>query len=152
MNVSQVYICQTKAITAQIASVTAKADVDALVALTQNGVAFPKDKVSMEQSKGHYYLKFVSTDYPALYYCLEYLVFEEEVLVYERIRDAASFTPKYVGVDVTYEDNEYEENGELYVEHLAVYHFGKHIVYDRSAGVCYPAGSIFDAYMSDRAS
>ena len=147
MNVSEVYICQTKLISAQIASVNKAEDVAALIALYQSGAAFPKAKVSMEQSTGHYYLKFVSKDYPAIYYCLEYLEFEEEVLVYERIKDTSSFTPKYTGVEVTYEDHEYVENGETYVEHLAVYHFGTGILYDRAAGVCYPSNGIFDAYM-----
>lgn len=147
MNVSEIYICQTKLISAQIASVNKAEDVAALIELYKNGTSFSKTKVSMEQAKGHYYLKFVSKDYPSIYYCLEYLEFEEEVLVYETIKDPSSFVPKYAGVEVTYEQNEYVVGGESGVEELAVYHFGKGILYDRAAGVCYSASAILDAYM-----
>ncbi len=148
MGVSEVYICQTKEITAQLASINQAADVSALIELYRNGTTCPKEKISMEQSTGHYYLKFVSSTHPHLYYCLEYLEFEEDVVIYEAIKDMSTFTPKYNGVLVTYEDYEYEENGQTCVEHLAVYHFGTGILYDRAAGVCYPAESIVAPYMS----
>lgn len=148
MGITAVYICQTKEISMELARIDKDTDVAALIELYRNGTSCPKSKISMEQATGHYYLKFASSTHPYLYYSLEYLTFEEDVVIYEAITDATSFTPKYTGVPITYEDYEYEENGQTFVEHLAVYHFGTGILYDRTAGKCYSAGSIIEQYMS----
>lgn len=92
-----------------------------------------------------YELKFASDAYPAFYYTLAYFRYESEVLIYEAVEDPQNFTPSYVGVEVTTEDYTYttQENGVTVtkVEHLAVYHFGRDILYDVESGRCYMAGS-----------
>ena len=147
MRISEVYICQTKAITMQLASIQQSEHVAALIDAYQNGAAFPASSISPELSDAHYYLKFVSQEYPSLYYSLEYLQFDEEVCVYQTISDLNSFEVLYKGVEVTTETNYYQAGGEQRVEYLAVYHFGNGILYDRMAGTCYAAGAVVEEYL-----
>lgn len=148
MGIREIYICKTQTISAQLATIDTEKDVDEILALYRYGTGISKNKISMEQASDHYYLKFVSTTHPYLYYCLEYLTFSQEVIIYESIANTAEFTPKYQGVTVTFEDYEYTENGETFVEHLAAYHFGTGILYDRASGICYAAGSLINPYLN----
>lgn len=147
MGVNEIHICQTQSITVELASITEAGDVAALIAAYQTGAAFPVSNISKELADARYYLKFASPTYPSLYYSLEYLEFSEEICVYQPIADKNSFEILYDGVEVTTETNVYETNGERREEHLAVYHFGNGVLYDRMAGLCYAAGDIVATYL-----
>ncbi len=151
MQSKEIYICATQDITAQLASITDAADIEALIAIYRNGSSFSHTRVPKESSEEHLYLKFLSQTHPSLYYCLEYLEFDEEFCLEERIEEGKPFVPAYEGVEVTFEDYEYQEDGEWKVEHLAVYHMGKGILYDRATGKCYAAGDLISKYIGDAA-
>ena len=149
MQTTEIYICETQDITAQLFSITDAADIEALISIYRDGSSFSHTRVPKETSDEHLYLKFLSRTHPSLYFCLEYLEFEEEFCLEERIDEDEPFVPAYDGVEVTFEDYEYQENGEWKIEHLAVYHFGNGILYDRATGKCFAAGDLVSKYINE---
>lgn len=140
MNPETVYICKTADMTYSIASITAKADISYLIEVYQGTKGFSKNEIDGSPTKERYDLKFESSSYPGIYYCLTYWQFEEDVLVYELIDDFNDFEITYPNAEVSTE--EYKD------EKYAVYNFGTALLYDRATGLCYPAGDTVAKYLS----
>lgn len=136
---NKLLVCKTIELTAALATVTSKAEIDAIAALFQNGNGFPISELDSGIGKERYDLKFESADYAGVYYSFTYWKFEEPVLVYEVISDPNDFEISYSGVEVSTE----EYKGEYY----AVYHFGTEIMYDRANELCYYAGDMISEYL-----
>lgn len=132
MQTEKVNVVTVAEIQHSIVSITEEADIAAIVNAYQNGVHFSHDEISVELTPKRYDLEFASPLYPAFYYVLTYWSFQSEVLVYEVIESTEGFVPSYEGIEVSFETFEDET--------YAVYHFGKHLVYDRETGECYPIG------------
>lgn len=91
-----------------------------------------------------YTLRFASSAYPAFRYCLEYLEYEDEILIYEVIESKEGFVPTYTGALSVSFDESYVDKGELY----AVYHFGYKVIFDQVTGDCYPVGDTVSKYLT----
>ena len=121
------------------------AEIAKVVASCTTGVSFLLEDVEAGNTYDRYEVKFASPLYPAFYYTMVYLRYASEVLIYEAVEDPTNFVPSYPGVEVTTEDYYYNavENGTMVskVEHLAVYHFGRDILYDMESGRCYLIGT-----------
>ena len=76
-----------------------------------------------------------------LSYYLDYLQFEHEVQVWEVVTDVAAAESAYPGIEVTFETYKNET--------YAVYHFGKHIMYNRETGRCYPVNEVLAPYFTE---
>ena len=138
-NPNKLLICKTIELTAALATVTSKTEVDAIVALFQNGNGFSISEMDSSIGKERYDLKFESANYAGVYYSFTYWKLEEPVLVYEVISDPNDFELSYSGVAVNTE----EYKGEYY----AVYNFGTEILYDRANELCYYAGDMIGNYL-----
>ena len=142
MAATEIYICKTESISAQLASVEESTDVAAVIDAYVNGKGCDVARVGKPQAIATYYLKFVSSTYPSLYYCLDFLKFSNDVEVIEKVDSYEDFTPSYTGATYRFEDFEYtDSNGVAQVEHNVIYNFGKGILYDRDAGRCYALGT-----------
>lgn len=151
MNVSRIQISQTVLATVQLQSVSDAAVIDAVISAYRDGESFPKSEIDLDLVPERFDLNFSSSAYPGLCYCLTYWQFEEEVCVYLPVEDPENFEPVYHGVPVTTEDYLYTKVVEgkevMMVEHLAVYHFGTGILYDRDTGLCYSVGTTLEQYV-----
>ncbi len=145
MNVSTVYVNQSAEISFAVATVKEATTINALIEVYQSGVSFPQSHMEKGLTYEKYDLVFQSEH---LRYCLAYWQFEEEVLIYEPISSLTDFEILYPGVEVTTEVYDYTENGVAKQEYLAVYHFGKGIVYNRETGLCYPVGTLISDYLA----
>ena len=129
-----------------IATITDSVDVAHLVGQYSlgEGASFMEDEImDGTRVKSCYMLRFASSMYPAFYYCLEYMEYEDEILVYEIIESKEGFVPTYSSaLDVTF-DESYADRGELY----AVYHFGYKVLFDHITGDCYPVGDAVSKYL-----
>ena len=139
MQPNKLNVCRTVEITYQLQEITDQADIEALVSVYEDTRGFERS-IEMDGMKAERYdLKFESSKYPGIYYCLTYWRFTEDVLIYVLIDDFENFEVLYPNVEVTtetYEDEKY-----------AVYHFGKNILYNRDTGLCYPAGDVIEKYL-----
>ena len=133
------YVCQTIELTWALAEIRDGEELSDLVERIEKTKGFPAAEIDPTLSKETYELRFQSKSHPGFYYCISYLQFESDVLIYEEIEDVDSFPITYPGVEVSTE----EYKGDLY----AVYHFGKGILYDRITRLCYPAGDIVEKYL-----
>ncbi len=129
-------ICQNAAVTYSLAELEGE-ELDGIVAQSRDGAHFSGKEIDPGLDYSVYEIKFESSRYPDFYYSLIYREYSKDVLVYQAINDLDSFEVLYDGVPVTTEEYEYEENGEKKVELLAVYNFGKHILYNRATGECF---------------
>ena len=144
MDITTVYVNQSAEISFAVATITDTPVIRALIEAYQTGGSFPQSHMEKGLAYDKYDLVFQSEH---LRYCLIYWEFEEEVLIYEPISSLTDFEILYPGVEVTTEVYEYTENGEAKQEYLAVYHFGKGIIYHRETGLCYPAGTLISDYL-----
>lgn len=136
---TKINICRTVEITYQLAVIENAAEIAALVEVYENTRGFKKSIEMDAMTVERYDLKFESETVPGIYYCLTYWRFPEDVLIYELIDDFESFEILYPNAEVTtdtYEDEKY-----------AVYNFGKNIIYNRTTGLCYPAGEVIENYL-----
>jgi len=135
-----IYVCKTEAISAQLATIEG-GDMQEIIRIYLEGKSCHVDRVGKPQAVASYELKFVSSSYPSLYYCLEYLQFAEDVEVIEAVDSYENFVPTYTGATYRFEDFHYTDaNGVEQVEHDVIYNFGKGILYDRDAKACYAVG------------
>ena len=142
MDVTKVCVNRTVNQSYTVATILKKEDIAALINAYQNGPSFEQSDMDEGLVFEKYDLVFEAS---ALRYCLTYWKFEKEVLIYETIADPNSFTPTYPNVRVTTEEYHYTRDGQAMVEHLAVYHFGTEILYNRETGLCYPVeGTVAD--------
>ena len=132
MGVEKINVVSSATVQYSVVSITDAADITAIINAYQSGVHFSHNEISIELTPKRYDLEFDSPRYPAFYYTLTYWSFPTEVLVYEVIESTEGFVSSYEGIEVSFESFE----DELY----AVYHFGKHLIYNRSTGECYPVG------------
>ena len=118
-------------------------DIEALTQIYRDAVPFPeKEMLDDTLLRTRYDLRFYSRNYPSFYYCITYWQFSEDVLVYEVIDSIESFVPSYSNaLDITFE----EDGDEL----CAVYNFGKGILYDRDARLCYAVGNLVYSYLEN---
>jgi hypothetical protein len=136
---TKIHVCRTVELTYQLAVIENAAEIAALVDTYENTRGFKKSIEMDGMTVERYDLKFESATYPGIYYCLTYWRFPEDVLIYELIEDFDNFEILYPNATVTteaYEDEKY-----------AVYNFGKNIIYNRTTGLCYPAGEIIENYL-----
>ncbi len=143
MSIHAVYINRTINASYTVQKIVDTKDIEALINTYQNGTSFSYNDIShadvnTKPNPTRYDIVFEDV---SLSYCLIYLQFEEEVLVYELISDPNNFSVTYPGVEVTTE--KYKD------EYYAVYHFGTHIMYDRETGRCYPIGEVLSQYFED---
>lgn len=139
MNVSKVYVNKTVNASLTVASIVDPTDIQALINAYQNGISFVYEDLDDGLAFKRYDLVFADA---YLSYYLIYLQYEEDVLFYDVIDDPESFTVKYPGVEVTTE----EYKGEYY----AVYNFGKHLMYNRETGLCYPVNDTLSSYFAEK--
>ena len=139
MNLSKIYVNKTVNSSYTVATILDPEDIRSLVGTYQGGTSFAYEDIEDGLTFKRYDLVFAEE---FLSYYLVYLQYEEDVLVYEVIEDPAQFTALYPGVEVTTE----EYKGEYY----AVYNFGKHIMYNRETGRCYPVSNVLAAYMAEK--
>ncbi len=149
MSPAGIYICKTQSISAQLNTISEEKDLQAVIDAYAGGVGCDDRRVNKAGAVEQYYLKFYSTSYASLYYCLEYLRFAENVEISERVESYENFVPKYSGASYRFEDYTYtDEAGNVCVEYTVVYNFGKGILYDRMAGVCYAVdGDLIEKYI-----
>lgn len=138
MNISKVYINKTVNASYTVASILEPADIQALINVYQNGRSFAYEDLDDGLAFKRYDLVFADEH---LSYYLIYLQYEQDVLFYDVIDDPDNFTVQYPGVEVTTE----EYKGEYY----AVYNFGKHLMYNRETGLCYPVSDTLNAYFAE---
>lgn len=146
MNVQKIYVNRTVNQSYIVATILNKEDISALITAYQNGPGFWQGEMDEGLSFEKYDLVFEDA---ALRYCLTYWKFEKEVLIYETVADPNNFTPSYPNVRVTTEEYHYTSNGQEMVEHLAVYHFGTEILYNRETGLCYPVEGTVSKYLPE---
>lgn len=144
MNIAKVYVNQTINLSYTVASFTDAEVISALQSIYREGASFPASELEEGLKFDTYDLVFESE---TLRYCLTYRQYEQEILIYEAIDDPTNFTPRYAGVEVTTEDYRYVKDGVEMVEHLAVYHFGHALMYNRESGICYPVGELVSDYL-----
>ena len=138
MNISKVYVNKTVNASYTVTSIVEPADIQALINAYQNGNSFAYEDLDDGLAFKRYDLVFADSD---LSYYLIYLQYEEDVLFYDVIEDPENFTVKYPGVEVTTD----EYKGEYY----AVYNFGKHLMYNRETGLCYPVTDTLSTYFAE---
>ena len=135
MSVTRALVCQTASITYSLAVVEGDKALASLIDPYQNGVSFPANDIDPGLTSTRYDLKFESPLYPGFYYCLTYLQFNKDVLIYQDIDDPNDFEPLYP--DVERSIGEYTDaEGGYYVE----YNFGKYILQNRTLGKCWAIG------------
>lgn len=130
-----------------VATITDGADIAHLVGQYSRGdaVSFMEDDMIDGNSlAASYTLRFASSAYPAFHYCLEYLEYEDEILIYEVIESKETFVSSYPGALSVSFDESYVAKGELY----AVYHFGYKVLFDHVTGDCYPIGDTVAKYLT----
>ena len=143
MTILEVFINKTVNASYTLQKITKPEEIAALIAAYQTGPSFDYRDIShadvtQKPNPTRYDIVFADT---ALSYYLDYLQFEEEVQVWELVTDPAQAEGLYPGVEVTFESYK----GETY----AVYHFGKHIMYNRETGRCYPVNEILAPYFTE---
>ncbi|MBR3894773.1 MAG: hypothetical protein IKJ35_06450 [Clostridia bacterium] len=140
MNVEQIKVFSAATTQYSLVSITDVNEIAAIIDAYQNGVHFSQDELELDLSRQRYDLEFASPDHLAFYYTLTYWAFSSEVLVYEIIESVEGFSSSYAGIEVTFETFEDET--------YAVYHFGKHLLFDRVTGECYPIGDTITKYLN----
>ncbi|MBR2926398.1 MAG: hypothetical protein IKC31_02330 [Clostridia bacterium] len=152
MNPVGIAICKTQSISAQLAAITDAAELQEILDAYVGGTGCSDRHVNKAGAVEQYYLKFYSTAYPTLYYCLEYLRFASDVEISERVEDEENFVPKYTGATYHFEDYTYtDKDGNECTERTVVYNFGNGILYDRMAGICYAVGSdVIESYIESK--
>ena len=143
MTIREVYINKTVNASYTVQKITDKEQIAALIEAYRNGTSFAyRDithaDISITPDPERYDIVFADT---ALSYYLTYLQFEHEVQVWELVSDPASVQSAYPGIEMTLETYK----GYTY----AVYHFGKHIMYDRETGRCYPVDEVLAPYFTE---
>lgn len=145
MNVKKVLLNQTINLSYTVATISDAQTVRALQEHYRGGNSFPLSELEEGLRFESYDLVFESD---TMRYCITYRQYEQEILIYEAIEDPSAFTPSYEGVPVTTEDYHYVKDGVEMVEHLAVYHFGNGLMYNRESGLCYPVGDLISPYLN----
>ena len=145
MNPTSISLQLSDVVSLGMGAVEDPAEISRVVESVANGPSFLLSDLTENIARDRYDVKFSSPAYPAFYYSLVYYRFASEVILYEAVENPDDFTPSYSGVEVTVEDHDYNEvvDGSMVsrVEHLAVYHFGRDILYDVESGRCYMAGT-----------
>lgn len=124
------------------ASVTDAAVLSEIVRRYTGGISFRLSELEEGLHFQSYDLRFSSEEIAGLSYHLNYRQYAEDVRVYQSVVDQNGHEILYPDVPRTYENFEYTEKGEAKTELLAVYHFGKGILYDRETGRCYPLDTL----------
>ena len=127
LHVTKIDICKSDEQLYADASYTSGDDI-ADILDTFQGVAIPYSRIS-RFADGYYLILFADIDL-GLILELEYLTYEEPLILYEPL-NADGSAPALYGVEPTIE--------EVSGEQVAVYNLGKYLLLDRSAGVCYIA-------------
>ena len=143
MSIVQVFINKTVNASYTVQQIGDAQKIAKLIDSYQNGVYLDyaditHADVTVKPNPTRYDIVFAG---PTLSYYLDYLQFEHEVQVWELVTNADQFTSSYPGVEVTYETYKSET--------YAVYHFGKHLMYNRETGRCYPVDEILAPYFTE---
>ncbi len=136
MDAERALVCQSASVTYSLASLSG-GELDGILSQSRDGARFSVKEIDPNLTYEVYEIKFESPRYPGFYYSLTYRAYKSDVLVYQVIDDLDCFDVLYEGVPVTTEEYAYVENGEDRVELLAVYNFGKHILYNCGVGECF---------------
>lgn len=152
MGTNSVLICKTDEQTASLAEIGSLIAIERLVDTYRKGVWFDYAEMDGTEEMVRYDLKFVSSTYKGLQYDLTYWSMDEDAKIYVPIQNESGFEVLYPGVEVTTETYEYtDKNGESKTELLAVYNFGKHLLYDRWTGRCYPIDDVIEKALQNGA-
>ena len=143
MTIREVFINKTVNASYTVQKITEASKIEKLIEIYQNGPSFSYDDIthadlSVKPNPKRYDIVFADT---SLSYYLDYLQFEHEVQVWEEVSDPKNVESAYPGVEMTLETYK----GETY----AVYHFGKHIMYNRETGRCYSVNEILAPYFTE---
>jgi hypothetical protein len=111
-----IYVCREGESIHAFARIEKSVEVSAILKAYLEGESIPYPNKMAEQSLR---LRFVSDDYPFLYYRLTYLEYAGDVIVYTTDADG----------------NEIETN------------YGKYFIYNRDEGRCVPAGDVVHKYV-----
>jgi hypothetical protein len=139
MTVREVFINKTVNASYTVQKIVDEGKIAKLIDAYQNGPSLDYEDiahadVTVKPNPKRYDIVFADT---SLSYYLDYLQFEHEVQVWE----AADNSTAYPGVEMTLETYK----GETY----AVYHFGKHLMYNRETGRCYPVSEVLAPYFTE---
>lgn len=139
MTVSEVYINKTVNASYTVQKIVDEGKIAKLIDAYQNGPSLDYEDiahadVTVKPNPKRYDIVFADT---SLSYYLDYLQFEHEVQVWEEADNSTA----YPGVEMTLETYK----GETY----AVYHFGKHLMYNRETGRCYPVSEVLAPYFTE---
>ena len=143
MTIGEVFINKTVNASYTVQKISDVSKIAWLIEAYRSGPSFAyKDishaDVNKKPDPNRYDIVFADT---SLSYYLDYLQFEEEVQVWELVTSSAEAEALYPGVEITYETYK----GERY----AVFHFGKHIMYNRETGRCYPVNEVLAPYFTE---
>ena len=143
MNIGTVYINKTVNASYTIRQIGDAQKIAKLIDAYQNGPSFDYHDithadVTVRPNPTRYDIVFADV---YLSYYLDYLQFEHEVQVWELVTDVAAAESAYPGIEVTFETYKNET--------YAVYHFGKHIMYNRETGRCYPVNEVLAPYFTE---
>lgn len=143
MTVREVYINKTVNASYTVQKIVDAGKIAKLIEIYQNGPSFDYHDlthadVTVKPNPKRYDIVFADT---SLSYYLDYLQFEHEVQVWELVSDPKNVESAYPGVEMTLETYK----GDTY----AVYHFGKHIMYNRETGRCYSVNEILAPYFTE---
>ncbi len=140
---------------ANLANIKDQTLIAALAAAYRSELSFLHREILPTLQTATYELSFLcGGDYSGLSYSLYYIHAKEEVLIYDVIEDAENFDIRFPGVEVTTEVYEYEEteNGVTVQKSqlMAVYHFGHHLLLDRTTGECRPIDATLSALLPQK--
>lgn len=151
MGVTAIDIFRAQQTNLSVLSVNDEALISSVVKAYQNGVFFPKTEILPGNTSESYEMRFAaSASYAGIGYTLHYLCYQKDVCVYVPVEDQASYENAYPGMEFTFEELKYTDSQtkEEKTELVAVYNFGKELIYDRSTGLCCTANALLGERLS----
>ncbi len=129
-------VCLTEVLTYEVAALSGY-ELTPILQAARSSARFTEKDALLGKTVASYEIKFDSESFPAFYYCLMYRQYSQDVLVYQEIGTGDDFEILYPDVPVTVEESTYEKDGTTHVQRLAVYNFGKYILYNRATAECF---------------
>lgn len=132
MGVSLIDVCRSDVYTVSVATIDDAETLESVIRSCESEAALDYEKIHLTATE-RYDLVFTSSKesgYPNLCYTLEYLTFAEEVLIYAPLTAGGEIPDLYPGIPASI------------AEGTAVFHFGKQLIYDRTAGVCHAVANL----------
>ena len=141
LKLTAAHITKTVSVSATYATVTAADDL-AYLSGVFSGKHFSASEIDGKLQREKYELKLESSNLKGIRYCLTYLRFEEDVMIYEDIDSPEDFTPTY---SVDYTLHTYD-NGSYYV----AYNFGREILTNRYTDEAYAVDQMLANHLSGK--